>query len=561
MSSGFCKFAVRLFAVSAAFMFMCLAIHAQGNVVGAVNGVVTDPQDKAIAGASVTARNVATNVTSKTVTTDSDGKYIISFLQPGSYEISVSATGFSALNRPNVVVEIGRSTTVDLKVSLAGRAETVNVTAQAPVINTEANDVSTNYDRTAMANLPISIRRWSYLVLSSPGTVPDGTFGLVSFRGISGLLNNNTVDGADNNQAFFSEEKGRTRINYSVSMNSVQEFQVNTSNYSAEYGRSAGGVINAVTKSGTNTLHGSAFYFDRDAAWGGFAPFNVGATQTAPNVFVTAPLKPKDQRNQFGGDVGGWIFKNKLFWYFNGDGVIRAFPGVAIPNGPATFFQSFFTSATPGFNNVTAPTGTNPDGSATSCVNPQVFTGTNANPKWAPFLGTFSGNLDVTSQLNTLTIGQQLFCRGITAAQANDAIGFLTTLTGQVKRTGDQSIYFPKVDWHVNSNNTVTLSYNRLRWNSPFGIQTATNVSRGTDSFGNDYVKDDTAVARWTSNWGSEITNEFRFVWGRDFEFENTDRARRWRAGVKSHSFFAGCRYQWIQRRQYVGRQLHLRRA
>jgi hypothetical protein len=521
MSSGLRNSAVKFFAVCAMLLLLGIAAHSQGTVVGAVNGVVTDPQGKAIEGATVTVRNTATNVSSKPVKTDSDGKYIVSFLQPGPYEITVDATGFASMKRPNVTVEVGRSTTADLQVSLAGQAEKIDVTAQAPVINTEANDVSTNYDKTAIANLPINNRRWSNLILSSPGTVPDGTFGDVSFRGISGLLNNNTVDGADNNQAFFSEEKGRTRINYSISMNSVQEFQVNTSNYSAEYGRSAGGVINAVTKSGTNALHGSLFYFDRDAAWGGFAPFNTGATQTAPGVFTTVPLKPKDQRNQFGGDIGGWLIKNKLFWYFSGDGVIRAFPGVAIPNGPATFFQGFTASGS-GSNVVAAPTGTNPDGSPTSCNNPQVFTGTNASPKWAPFLGTFSGNLSVTSQLNTLTIGQELFCRGLTAAMANDALGFLTGLTGQVKRTGDQSIYFPKVDWHVSNNNTITLSYNRLRWNSPFGIQTATNVSRGTDSFGNDYVKDDTAIARWTSNLGSNMTNEFRFVWGRDFEFENT---------------------------------------
>ena len=514
MSFDFRKFAVRFLAVSAALVLMCLATHAQGNVVGAVNGVVTDPQDKAIVGASVTARNVGTNVTSKPVMTDSDGKYIISFLQPGAYEINVTATGFAPLTRPNVTVEIGRSTTVDVKVALAGQAEKIDVTAQAPVINTEANDISTNYDKTAIANLPISIRRWSYLVLSSPGTVPDGTFGDVSFRGISGLLNNNTVDGADNNEAFFSEEKGRTRIDYSVSMNSVQEFQVNTSNYSAEYGRSAGGVINAVTKSGSNTLHGSAFMYDRDAAWGGFAPFNTGATQTSPGVFVTVPLKPKDQRDQFGGDVGGWIIKNKVFWYFNGDGVIRDFPGVAIPNGPATFFQGFTATGT-GPTAVTAPTGAT--GTAVACNNTALVSGV-----VTPFDATFSGNLGVTTGLNSYTIGQQLFCRGISAAQANTALTFLTGMTGQVARTGDQSILFPKADWHVNSNNTITLSYNRLRWNSPFGIQTATNVSRGTDSFGNDYVKDDTAVARWTSNWGSDITNEFRFVWGRDFEFENT---------------------------------------
>ena len=494
MSSGFRNFAIRFLAVSAMLMLFVVAAHAQGNVFGAVNGVVTDPQNKAIEGASVVARNVATNVSSKPSMTDSDGKFIVSYLQPGVYEVIITATGFAPLTRPNVIVEVGRTTNVDLQVALAGQAQKVDVMAEAPVINTESNDVSTNANATAIQNLPLSIRRWAYMALQNPGTIPDGTFGDISFRGISGLLNNFTVDGADDNEAFFSEEKGRTRMDYSVSLNSVQEFQVNTSNYSAEYGRAAGGVINAVSKSGSNTIHGDAFFFDRDAGWGGFAPFNTGATQTGPNTFVTAPLKPKDVRDQFGGDVGGWLIKNKLFWYFNGDGVIRNFPGVAIPNGPATFFQGFTATGT----------------GATAVVMPTSCTG-----------ATFSANLGFTSG-TPLTIGQQLACRGINATQANAALGFLTSLTGEVARTGDQSIYFPKLDWHINDNNTITLSYNRVRWNSPFGIQTATNVSRGTDSFGNDYVKDDTALARWTSNWGSSVTNELRFSFGRDFEFEDT---------------------------------------
>jgi Carboxypeptidase regulatory-like domain len=494
MLSGFRSFAIRFLAVSAMLMLFVVAVHAQGNVFGAVNGVVTDPQNKAIEGASVVARNVATNVSSKPSTTDSDGKYIVSYLQPGVYEVIITATGFAPLTRPNVIVEVGRSTTADLQVALAGQAQKIDVTADAPVIDTESNTISTNANATAIQNLPLSIRRWAYMALQNPGTIPDGTFGDISFRGISGLLNNFTVDGADDNEAFFSEEKGRTRMDYSVSLNSVQEFQVNTSNYSAEYGRAAGGVINAVSKSGSNTIHGDAFFFDRDAGWGGFAPFNTGATQTAPGTFVTAPLKPKDVRDQFGGDVGGWIIKNKLFWYFNGDGVIRNFPGVAIPNGPQTFFQGFTTSGT----------------NATAVVMPASCTG-----------ATFSANLGFVSG-TPLTIGQQLACRGISAAQANNALSLLTSLTGEVARTGDQSIYFPKLDWHINDNNTITVSYNRVRWNSPFGIQTATNVSRGTDSFGNDYVKDDTALARWTSNWGASVTNELRFSFGRDFEFENT---------------------------------------
>ena len=130
-----------------------------------------------------------------------------------------------------------------------------------------------------MNNLPINGRRWFNFALMTPGTVTDGGFGDVSFRGISGLLNNNTVDGGDNNQAFFAEEKGRTRIAYSTSQQSIQEFQVNTSAYSAEYGRAAGGVINAVTKSGTNQFHGGLFYYNRDQSFGAYVPF---ATQPAP---------------------------------------------------------------------------------------------------------------------------------------------------------------------------------------------------------------------------------------------------------------------------------------
>ena len=105
--------------------------------------------------------------------------------------------------------------------------------------------------------------------------MPDGTFGLISFRGISGLLNNNTIDGGDNNQAFFAEERGRTRISYSISQAAIREFQVNTSSYSAEYGRSAGGVVNAITKSGTNDFHGGAFYYQRNNKWGARNPLAV----------------------------------------------------------------------------------------------------------------------------------------------------------------------------------------------------------------------------------------------------------------------------------------------
>ena len=114
------------------------------------------------------------------------------------------------------------------------------------------------------------------LALLTPGAASDNNgFGLISFRGISPILNNIEIDGADNNQAFFSEERGRTRAGYSTSQVAIAEFQVNTGVYSAEYGRSAGGVLNAVTKSGSNQLHGQAYFYDRDNVWGALNPFTT----------------------------------------------------------------------------------------------------------------------------------------------------------------------------------------------------------------------------------------------------------------------------------------------
>src|SRR3989441_3428368 len=177
----------------------------------------------------------------------------------------------------------------------------------------------------------------------TPGVVPDGSFGLVSFRGVSGLLNNNTVDGGDNNQAFFAEEKGRTRISYSISESSIREFQVNTSNYSAEYGRSAGGVVNAVTKSGTNRMHGEAFWFYRSSDFGAFNPFQA-IVPRPPAPSTPIPVKPEDKRHQFGGNIGGPIIKDKLFLFFNADQQKRNFPGVANASSPAAFRSEEHTS-------------------------------------------------------------------------------------------------------------------------------------------------------------------------------------------------------------------------
>ena len=175
--------------------------------------------------------------------------------------------------------------------------------------------IATNVTQTELQDLPSDSRRWSSFALLTPGVVGDQDGkGLLSFRGISVLLNNNTIDGADNNEAFFSEERGGTGAPYSISMAAVEQFQVNTADYLAGYGRAAGGVINTVTKSGTNSFHGEAFFFERNSS---LAATNAYTTLTTFNNsqdnFVTNAYRPTDVRRQAGFAVGGPIVRDRLF--------------------------------------------------------------------------------------------------------------------------------------------------------------------------------------------------------------------------------------------------------
>jgi len=454
-------------AVLAVFALLLLCVStvalAQSTTDGAIGGTVTDSSGAVVPSAGVTTINLGTSATS-TGKTDSSGRYLIFHLPPGPYSLEISATGLSTFKQSDIIVEVGRLTTIDATLGVAAQTTIIEVKGEAPVMVTDRADISTNINQTTIENLPIDGRRWSFFALGTPGAVADGGFGLVSFRGISGLLNNNTVDGADNNQAFFSEERGRTRISYSTSEASIQEFQINSSNYSAEYGRAAGGVVNAVTKSGTNSIHGQAFWYLRSSDWGAINPFSFKKV-IVDGSQVTVPFLAEDKRHQFGGSIGGPLIKDKLFWFFSADQQLRPFPAVA-------------NSGTP--NAVFAPLSSSETATLTS-------------------RGVLPGN----------------------ATAVNNALALLTNLTGTVGRRGDQLILLPKIDWVVNAKNHVSVSYNRLRWNSPEGIQSAPVVSRAIESFGNDYVKDDWTIAKLITTLSPNWTNELRYQYGRDFEFEN----------------------------------------
>lgn len=446
---------------------LTLSGFAQSTTEGAIGGTVYDKHGAVVTGATVVVHNNGTNA-EQTQTTNSSGYFRVTGLTPASYTVTISASGFAGYKADDVVVGVGRVTEISPQLGVAGATEQVVVTGEAAEVNTTSPDFAPSLNSTAIQNLPINTGRWSNFTVLTPGVNNDiNGFGLVSFRGISTLLNNNTIDGADNNQAFFSEERGRTRAGYSSPKVAVQEFQVNTSDYSAEYGRAAGGVVNTVTKSGTNQFHGDAYFYDRDSAWASVNPFTTLTTQTSPGVYTSSPYKPTDIRKIWGGDIGGPILKDKLFFYVAYDNYGRNFPGTGVATSPSAFF---------------------------------------ATPSTAT-LATLAARL------------------GVTPAQAqidyNNGLNGLLTMLGPVARTGNQNITLPKIDWVINNKNTFSALVNRMRWSSPAGIQTQSSNTFGIASFGNDYVQDTWVVAKLSSIVSTHISNEFRYQWGRDNEYEN----------------------------------------
>ncbi len=465
------KFSIKLFPFLLLVFLSAGQMFAQSTVTGAISGSVTDQQGAVVPNASVTATNTGTN-NATTVSTASDGSYRVTSLQPGVYRVTTAAvSGFAPSKAENIVVEVGRTTNVDFKLTVGGATAIVEVTSEAPVINTSDNANTQNDDQTAINERPINGRRWSNFAILSPSAVPDGTFGLISFRGISGLLNNNTVDGGDNNQAFFSEERGRTRINYVISQSAIREFQINTSNYSAEYGRSAGGVTNAVTKSGTNEFHGDVFYYNRNNRNGARNP-RAFRSEFIGGVTTILPAKPIDLRQQWGGTIGGPIVKDRAFFFFSYDQQKRNFPGLGAFTQP-----NFLTTAN------------------TACLTGAVG---------AVIAGCTGGG------------------KGLTTTQVNDVLGILNSFTGETPRKGDQTLFLPKFDWQINDSNSFAISYNRLRWKSPNGIQTQAVNNRSRSNFGDDFVEVDSVNARLQSSFSPTMLNEFRFQYGRDFESQKS---------------------------------------
>ena len=253
------------FKTSSRLMFaaLCLgsataSLAAQSTTQGAISGTVFDATGAAIPNASVVIHNDGTNAEVKLTSSDA-GFFKAPQLAPGTYTVTITAAGFTESKTNRVLVEVNDVTEVSPHLANGAESTVVEVTAAEPVLKFDSPEFGGHLSNAEIENIPINNRRWSSLALLTPGVTNDASgFGLITFRAISPILNNIEIDGADDNQAFFGEERGRTRAGYSTSQIAIREFQVNTGVYSSEFGRAVGGVINSVTKAARTICTGSS---------------------------------------------------------------------------------------------------------------------------------------------------------------------------------------------------------------------------------------------------------------------------------------------------------------
>lgn len=311
---------------------------------------------------------------------------------------------------------------------------------------------------------------------------------------------------------------GSTREAYSTPPAAIREFNVNTGVYQAEYGRAAGGVINSVTKSGGNQIHGEALFSDRENDWGAYNPYTTNTTAnyanggTVPSSFTTSPYKPSDSRRIWGFTAGGALIKDKLFWQYTYDQHRRIFPGTAKANSPSSFFTQP-DAAVSGSPNMVTP-------AATSTTTYPTYTCNLATGYLTPNSGTTAAPA-LDAQTCTLAAREGLASYNAGAAAYATGLGVLLGDLGSVPRAGYQEVNMPKLDWQINSKNHASFLYNRMRWDSPGGVQTQATNNYAVDTFGMDFVKLDYGVAKLTTLINSKFSNELLYQYGRELNDES----------------------------------------
>src|SRR5919197_4317592 len=275
---------------------------------GVIDGTVIDASGGVLPGVDVEIRNADTNLT-RTLVTDRDGRFVALQLPPGRYTVTLKLSGFATLVQEGVIVSVGETVRLTPTMKLSGIAETVTVTTTSPAVETMRTTAASTLDEKTIESTPILGRKFEDLLTLTPGVSivqgPDGDE--ITFAGQRGVFNNISLDGGDYTNGFFGEQVGGQRAAIDITLEAVKEFQVIATGASAEFGHTAGGGVNVITKSGTNQVKGSLFHYQRVE----------GLTS---NTSDGRPLTDF-HREQFGGTLGGPVTENRAFYFFALEGV------------------------------------------------------------------------------------------------------------------------------------------------------------------------------------------------------------------------------------------------
>jgi len=443
-----------------------------------IEGSVLDTTGAAVPDAEVVVANPALALERRAKTSGA-GIFTVPDLTPApGYTVTVTKAGFAKYNVKPFDLAIGQSLNLNVSLAVASTGTEVNVTSDAPIVETTKTDVSGVVNTNEIENLPINGRRVDSFVLLQPGVTNDASFGLLTFRGTAGG-NTFLTDGIDTTNNFYDENAGRTR-SYNISQDAIQEFQVVTSNFLPEYGNASGGIVNTITRSGTNAIHGSAYWFFRNRT--------LDATDA-----TALGVNPPEWRHQAGLSVGGPIKKDKLFYFFNGELQRRNDPIVS-----SNISNTLFNAA----------------GSPTGAADP------------------------------TSGCGGSSYAVKASAAQCAAATSFLESrvLPQLVPRSVDENLLFGKIDYQINDRNRWSTEFNYLDFRSPNGIQTQSVLTTGAGigNNANTTVFDRTLKSGLTTVIGGAAVNEFRFGMFKDRQYDPNSPSLEPPTGPTSFSITTG---------------------
>ncbi|MGA8142431.1 MAG: TonB-dependent receptor [Candidatus Acidiferrales bacterium] len=500
------KFAFLALLLAGLVLSLSSQAEAQVNTVN-LSGTVLDPQGLAVKDASISLKNTA-NGAERSATSDANGRYEIIGIPPGNYSLTVEARGFATLKDESVKLALGTTPEYNPQLQLKTSNETISVVAAPDLVETNKTDVSTTISQTQIDNLPINGRNYINFTLLNSQAARDNTPSIgaaptsgLNFGGQRARSNEVSVDGAD------AVDNSVNGVRATVSQEAVQEFQVITSNYMPEYGRAMGGVVNIVTKSGSNSVHGDLFGFLRDSAIQARNPFSVKVVPDGDTGFQAVPVKQSYTRVQGGATIGGPIQKDKTFYFFSYEITRRQ------ETGFSSIGQNNF-----GFENIPAPAPCFP-GQTSGFVTPQqaTFIGANPNLLGAQYFCAASlsaqtaifGNAGLPPQLNIFPSSD--------APVPTSYVG-LSSIIGNFPTSEGTSLWSLRLDhiWNTKNSSFIRASV------SPSTV-TGIEVNAENQNFGQNagsrtseqQTRDLAIVGQHTTSISSNLFNEFRFQFAR----------------------------------------------